>query len=154
MNGFSIKTWKIEVFVQICIFPTLTDDSAMHWPALRKNPFSSFFFFFFPSSIGTDFGSKRPPGPNCPGLPYSGALPRGGRRGVERGWGEGCSVGTNIIAPLLHKWKYYFALFVPRGLFPWSFCSSYCSLKINALLPIPKTQGGHLKWTEAINISR
>ena len=34
------------LFLQNSIFPTLNDDSAAHFPARKKYPFSSFFFWF------------------------------------------------------------------------------------------------------------
>ena len=54
---FPLRPEESTFLYKICIFATLNDDNAMHWPALKKNPFSSFSC----SSIGTDFGSKRPP---------------------------------------------------------------------------------------------
>ena len=76
---FPLRPEKSTFLYKICIFPTLNDVSAMHWPALKKNHFSTFFFC---SSISSDFGSKRGPRDQiCPGLPYSGAVPRGGEWG-------------------------------------------------------------------------
>ena len=40
---FPFKPEKWMFLYKICIFPTLKDDSATHWPALKKDPFSSFF---------------------------------------------------------------------------------------------------------------
>ena len=110
---FSLRPVKTTFLYKICIFPTLNDDSAMNWPALKKNPFSFFFFFFFCSSIGTDFCSKRPPRDQIAPISPTAGLCREPGGGKWSGAGARAVPLKQILFPFLHKWKYYFALFVP-----------------------------------------
>ena len=100
---FSIQTWKMDVFVQNLYFSYLKGWQRYALASSEKGPF----LLVFCSSIGTDFGSKCPPWDQIALVSPAAGLSReaiGWERGP--GWGQGCSVETNIIVSLWHKWKY------------------------------------------------
>ena len=54
---FPFRPVKSTFLYNFCIFPILNDDNAMHWPTLKKNPFSS---FFVQASVSTLVASALP----------------------------------------------------------------------------------------------
>ena len=83
---FPLRPEKSMFLYKICIFPTLNDVSAMHWPALKKNHFSS--FFFVQASVPTLVASA------VPGTKFAPVSPTAG---LYREEGSGVGLGRGLF---------------------------------------------------------